>query len=239
MRTPHNERLTPDTAEDANARSDSGREEAHLKQAAERRCILSREGKPRDGMIRLALSPDGDVLPDIRAKAPGRGAWIGVDAASLQDAMDKGRLQAALKHAFKGAPVQIPDDLPERIHKALLRNFSDRLGLELRFGRLVMGTESIGKSARKGKVWMLLHASDASEDGRRKLDQAWRVGSDAEGSGKRGKVLPLDREALSVAMGRDNVVHLALVDKSSAGRVEQALGLLLGFVGEFDARVEN
>ena len=38
-----------------------------------RTCILSRDEAPRDGLIRLALSPDGRVLPDIRAKAPGRG----------------------------------------------------------------------------------------------------------------------------------------------------------------------
>ena len=69
---------------------------------------------------------------------------------------------------------------------------------------------------------LLLHAADASEDGTRKLDQAWRVGREAEGTGERGIRLPLDRAALSVALGRDNVVHLALADRDEAGLLEVA-----------------
>ena len=48
---------------------------------------------PRDELIRLALGPDGEVAPDVRARAPGRGAWIGVDRATLEAAQAKGKLQ--------------------------------------------------------------------------------------------------------------------------------------------------
>jgi hypothetical protein len=106
----------------------------------------------------------------------------------------------------------------------------DRLGLELRAGNVVLGTSRIDEQARSGRAELLLHASDASEDGRKKLDQAWRVGRDAEGSGERGTVLPLDRAALSVALGRENVVHLALCNGAAAGRVEGALARLLQYL---------
>ena len=76
-----------------------------------------------------------------------------------------------------------------------------------------------------------MHASDASEDGRKKLDQAWRVGRELEGSGERGVELPLDRDALSVALGRDNVVHLALADEAAAARVMKALTRLTHYLG--------
>ena len=82
-----------------------------------------------------------------------------------------------------------------------------------------------------GKVAALYHAADASDDGSRKLDQAWRVGSDAEGTGLAGVRLPLDRAALSVALGRDNVVHLALADRASAERVAIPLRRLQTFLG--------
>src|SRR5204862_347524 len=72
---------------------------------------------------------------------------------------------------------------------------------------------------------------DASEDGSRKLDQAWRVGRQAEGSGLAGVRLPLDRAALSVALGRDNVVHLALTDAAAAARLAVPLGRLMRFLG--------
>jgi hypothetical protein len=116
------------------------------------------------------------------------------------------------------------------IEQGLRKLLLDRLGLEMRAGKLILGSDRIAEQARMGRVALLLHAEDASEDGRKKLDQAWRVGRDAEGSGERGTTLPLDRTALSVALGRDNVVHMALADKGSADRVCTILVRLMHFL---------
>lgn len=215
MRIPLNERVSSDIAADG----------------PERKCILSGEHAPRDALLRLAISPDGDVLPDVLARAPGRGAWIGVSRAELEVAIAKGKLKGALARAFKGAALTIPADLPDRIEAAMMRNLTDRLGLELRAGKLLMGSDRIAEKARGGRVAWLAHAADASDDGARKLDQAWRVGEEAEGSGKAGLRLPLDRAALSVALGRENVVHLALTDKAAAERLSSLLARLLHFIG--------
>ena len=221
MRNPHNDRVSSDIAGEG----------------PERKCILSGRNAARDALIRLAIAPEaGDgscaVLPDVMARAPGRGAWIGVSRAELEAAMAKGRLKGALARAFKGAVFAIPEDLPARIEAALTRSLTDRLGLEMRSGKLLLGTDRIAENARSGKVRWLAHAADASEDGNRKLDQAWRVGSEAEGSGKAGVTLPLDRAALSVALGRDNVVHLAVCDAGAAQRVAAPLMRLLCFLGQ-------
>jgi uncharacterized protein len=197
----------------------------------ERKCILTGEHDARDNLIRLAISPDGLVLPDIRAKAPGRGAWIGVDRATLEAAQKKGKLKGALARAFKGKPLQIPDDLGAMIATALERAFLDRLGLEARAGVIVMGSDRIEEAARRGRVHLLLHAEDAGTDGSRKLDQALRVGSDAEGSGLRGLALPVSRTILAMALGRDNVVHIAVIDRAAALRVSHALARWRGFIG--------
>ena len=223
MRTPPNERLTPDIADAAQGRAD--------KALPERRCILSGETAPRDTLVRLVASPEGLVLPDVQEKAPGRGAWIGVSRADLAEAQAKGRLKGALARAFKSGDLEVPDDLPQLVEDALRRVLLDRLGLEMRVGRLILGTQRIAEHARGGAIALLLHASDASEDGRKKLDQAWRVGREVEGSGERGLELPLDRNALSVALGRDNVVHLALADDSAAARVIKPLTRLMHYLG--------
>ena len=159
----------------------------------------------------------------------GRGAWLGVNRAELEAAIDKGKLKGALARAFKSAPPQVPDDLPAQIEAGLLRALTDRLGLEMRSGHLILGSERIAEHARGGALAALYHASDASDGGTAKLDQAWRVGMDREGSGEGGTRLPLDRDALSVALGRDNVVHLALADEAAAKRVDQALTRLLHY----------
>ena len=200
------------------------KDDAHV---PERKCILSGEHGARGDLIRLAVSPDGEVLPDVRARAPGRGAWIGVDRPTLEAAQAKGRLKGALARAFKGAPILIPADLAERIEAALRQDALDRLGLEARAGTLLTGSDRIEDAARKGRLQLLLHASDAGEDGRRKLDQARRVGG---GEGQ-GLVIPAERSILSLALGRQNVVHIGLTDRGAADRVGRALGRWRAFIG--------
>ena len=118
-----------------------------------------------------------------------------------------------------------------RISLALERAFLDRLGLEARSGNLILGAEKIDTAARSGQVALLLHASDASADGSGKRDQSWRVGEDQEGSGKVGIKLPVDRDAISAALGRQNAVHIALTDQKAADRVMHHLGRWLNFNG--------
>ncbi|WP_431848789.1 DUF448 domain-containing protein [Allosphingosinicella sp.] len=198
----------------------------------ERTCILTREHGARDRLVRLALGPDGQVLPDVRAKAPGRGAWIGVDRPALDAAQAKGKLKGALSRAFKTGELQIPADLGERIETALRQAALDRLGLEARASTLLTGSEKIEVAARRGDVHLLLHAADAGLDGNGKLDQAWRVG----GGEPQGLVLPATRTILSMALGRENVVHVALIDRAAAARVRHAIDRWRAFIGP-DARL--
>lgn len=223
MRTPHNDTdaLTPEPL--AAAPDDDG--------APERSCVLTRETAPRGGLVRLALGPDGQVWPDVRARAPGRGAWIGVDRPTLEAARAKGRLKGGLARAFRTQDFTVPDDLAERIERELARAALDRMGLEAKSGFLLTGGERIETAARSGQLRGLYHASDAGADGAAKLAQAWRVGSDAEGSDLKGLALPVPRTTLSLALGRENVVHVGLTDARAARRVGDAVARWLHFIG--------
>ena len=197
--------------------------EAHV---PERTCILTRRTAPREELIRLALGPDGEVAPDVRARAPGRGAWIGVGRAELDQANAKGKLKGALARAFKTGDLKIPADLGVRIEIALRQATLDRLGMEARSGNLINGSDKVEIAARKGDVHLLIHAADAGEDGNRRLDQAWRVG----GGDQQGLVFPEGRTILSMALGRENVVHIALTDRAAAARVLHALSRWRAFI---------
>jgi predicted RNA-binding protein YlxR (DUF448 family) len=197
--------------------------DAHV---SERSCILTRRTAPREELIRLALGPDGQVAPDVRARAQGRGAWIGVGRKALDEANAKGKLKGALARAFKTNDVEVPTDLGERVETALRSQALDRLGLEARGGTLINGAERIEQAARAGKVHLLIHAADAGGDGNRSLDQAWRVG----GGEQQGLVFPLPRTILSMALGRENVVHIALTDPAAARRVRHAIDRWQAFI---------
>jgi len=189
----------------------------------ERTCILTRRKGTKDRFIRLALGPDGEVAPDVRARAPGRGAWISVGRAELDAAGAKGKLKGALARAFKTSEVKVPDDLGARTEAALRQATLDRLGMEARSGNLINGADRVETAARAGKVRLLIHAADAGEDGRKRMDQAWRTGGSREIGFDRGLVFPEGRTILSMALGRENVVHVALTDPAAAARVSQTL----------------
>ena len=147
--------------------------------------------------------------------------------AELDAANAKGRLKPALQRAFKSNEVSVPVDLGERTQTALRQATLDRLGMEARAGNLINGFDRIEAAARSGKVRLLVHAADAGADGNRSLDQAWRVG----GGGPQGVIFPEDRTILSMALGRENVVHIALTDPAAASRVRHALARWRAFTG--------
>jgi predicted RNA-binding protein YlxR (DUF448 family) len=193
----------------------------------ERTCILTRRTAPKEELIRLALGPDRTVARDVRARAPGRGAWVGVSRAEIDAANGKGKLKAALQRAFKTRDVRLAPDLGERIELALRQAALDRLGMEARAGALINGFDRVEAAARSGKVHLLIHALDAGEDGCRALDQAWRVG----GGAPQGMIFPEERTILSLALGRENVVHVALTDPAAASRVRHAIARWRAFTG--------
>jgi uncharacterized protein len=197
-----------------------------VKHTPERTCVLTRAKGTKEALIRLALDPDGIVAPDVRARAPGRGAWISVGRGELGKAVASGKLKAALARTFNTGDVTVPADLADRVALALRQAALDRLGMEARSGNLINGSDRVAAAARAGKVHLLIHAADAGEDGQKKLDQAWRVG----GGEPRGVIFPEGRTILSVALGRENVVHVALIEPAAAARVSHALSRWRDFI---------
>jgi uncharacterized protein len=217
-----NDRLTP--ASPAQAR-DSAKGET------QRRCLLTGDSAPRTGLIRLALGPDGQVAADWSQRLPGRGAWITADRALFDSVAAKGRLRGALARAFKTNSFTLPDDLADRITAGLEQRLLNRLGLEKRAGTLILGGDRVREALARGKVFAVLHAGDARPDGSDRIDGMARAVGESLGEDIPHRRVPLGREALSAALGRDNVVHMALLDQGAASRVLADLDRLTGFCG--------
>lgn len=221
-----NDRLTP-------ASPDSP--EGNGKRESERRCILTGEPAPRTGLIRLALGPDGQVAADWSERLPGRGAWITADRALFDSVAAKGRLRGALARAFKANNFTLPDDLADRIAASLAQRLLNRLGLEKRSGTLLLGGDRVREALAKGKVFAVLHAADARPDGSDRIDGMARAVGESLGEDIPHRRVPMARDALSAALGRENVVHMALVDEGAATRVLVDLDRLAGFSGDKSA----
>lgn len=81
---------------------------ARPRRVPERQCVACRTLAPRDGMIRVARTPDGEVALDEGHRKPGRGAYVCRTPECVKQAAKRGALQRALRRP-------IPADLSERV----------------------------------------------------------------------------------------------------------------------------
>lgn len=177
-------------------------------------------------MIRLAFNQDGDMVADLSAKLPGRGAWIVAKREAVEAAVKSKAFARAAKRN-----VNVPDGFADQIDELLSRRVLGLIGMANRAGEMESGFDKVRGIAQTGKLAFRIEASDGSEDGRSKI----RVIAKAVAKG--GGQLPAPvvgcytSEQLGKILGREHMVHLAV----RKGRVAQSLRAELSRLAGFRA----
>ena len=166
----------------------------------ERRCLVTGEPGGKAGLIRFVLDPDRHVVPDLAERLPGRGAWVSADRAHVDAAVSKGLFARAFKSA-----CQADVNLSDGIEASLAERVCDYIGLARRAGEAIAGFDQVLAMLKTERPALLIAARDAGADGKEKLRRALRS-RDVETN----YIDSLTRAELSLALGRENVVHVAL-----------------------------
>ena len=170
-------------------------------------------------LIRFVPGPNGEVVPDLGRKLPGRGLWVAANREAVDMAAKKGLFARAAK-----AEVKAPADLSDLVEKLLMRRCLDQLGLARREGVLISGFEKCHQALKAARAAWLIEASDGAEDGRIKLlvavDKSER---DVEVCG----VFP--SSDLGLALGLENAIHHVLPAGRRAERWAFEARRLAGF----------
>jgi len=177
----------------------------------DRTCIVTRQAREPEGLLRFVVGPDMSVVPDLKRNLPGRGCWVTAD----RDHVDRAAKRKLFARAFK-AEVRVPDDLGAMVDGLLARAALGALGLARKAGAVAMGAAKCEAAVRSGKALAVLHAHEASEDGIRKLAQARRAVAYQDGPDIPAYKLFPEAE-LGLALGGTNVIHAALL-ASEAGK---------------------
>jgi predicted RNA-binding protein YlxR (DUF448 family) len=173
-------------------------------------CAITRQVRPEAELIRFVAAPDGSVVPDIRSKLPGRGVWISLGRQAVAEATRKNAFARSLKRQ-----VSPPGDLPDRVAARLKETALGRLGLARKAGAAIAGFAKVEAAIAREKLAAVIIASEAAEDGRRKVGQALRRRfGDAAGVAVIGQFAAAE---LGLAMGRGDVIHAAVLH-GPAGR---------------------
>lgn len=173
----------------------------------ERRCIATGDVVPKAELIRFVVGPEGQVVPDLLGKLPGRGLWVRADRAALDRAVGKRLFARAAKQA-----VEVPGDLVDQLEAGLIRRIVEGLSLARKAGLAVAGYEKVKGWLDSGQAEVLIQASDGSERGKSKLRPPRRKGA---------YINCLSARELGLAFGREHVIHGAL---AAGGLTERVVG---------------
>ena len=185
----------------------------------ERRDIVSGEVMEEARLIRFVAGPDGQVVPDLARKLPGRGMWVAADRASVTTAAKKGLFARSAK-----AKVTAPADLADQVERLLKSRLLSALGLARRGGDLTSGFEKVHAAIASGKAAWLIEATDGAADGRRKL-----VALARKQARPPGLIGLFNGAELSLALGGENVIHTAFLAGRAAGHWAEDVRRLAGF----------
>jgi predicted RNA-binding protein YlxR (DUF448 family) len=172
-----------------------------------RTCIVTGEEAAPARMIRFVVGPEGEVVPDLARKLPGRGLWVRAERSAVEQAVARKSFAKAAR-----AAVSAPADLAERVERLLLGRVLEDLSRARRAGRAVAGFVKVEQMIGQGRAGLLIVAAEADGDGIGKLS--------ATG-------LPLERlgdaTSLGGVFGREQAVYVAVAHDDKSGQFIQRI----------------
>ena len=183
-------------------------------------CVVTRETMPADDLIRIVLSPENVLVPDLKSNLPGRGAWISARRTVVEYAAAKGVFTRALRSVVRDS-----EKLPGLIAHLLRQNAISRLSLAKKAGVLVSGAAKVERQIARRQTAVLLHAVDGAADGKRKIDGCLK-----SVYGEEANTVPVinffTTEELSLALGLENVIHAAIACERNGANLVSAVNRL-------------
>jgi predicted RNA-binding protein YlxR (DUF448 family) len=180
--------------------------------ATMRMCAVTRAVRPIDELIRFVVSPQGEVMADLKRKLPGRGLWVSASHQAVAEAVRRHQFSKGFKRE-----VRVAATLAAGTEGLLVRSAIDALAMAAKAGQVVSGFGKVEDALRPARqaqssVQALIHASDGAADGIRKLDALIRQNAGINDESREIPVVTaLTSEQLDLALGRSNVIHAALL----------------------------
>jgi predicted RNA-binding protein YlxR (DUF448 family) len=181
------------------------------KSATVRMCAVTRAVRPIDELIRFVVSPQGEVIADLKRKLPGRGLWVSASRQAVAEAVKRNQFGKGFKRDVRATATLAADT-----EALMVRGVIEALAMAAKAGQVVSGFSKVEGALQQGQgrnsVSALIHASDGAADGIRKLDAILRQNA---GNGDESREFPvvtaLTSEQLDLALGRSNVIHAAVL----------------------------
>jgi predicted RNA-binding protein YlxR (DUF448 family) len=164
-------------------------------------------------LIRLVRTPEGELIPDLKAKLPGRGVYLCSRSSCIKRASRKNVLAHSLRESIAASELE---GLEGRIREALIVKAHSFLSVLRKGNKIVVGRESIQRRLKKKEIHLLLLAKEAAE--------AW--------TGIGGGSVPLQiffsREQLGSAVGKSPQPALGVLDERASLELIRLIEMIKG-----------
>src|SRR5580700_8931810 len=163
--------------------------------ATVRMCAVTRQVQPIDELIRFVVSPQNEVMADLKRKLPGRGLWVAASRQVVAEAVRRHQFGKGFRREVRVAPTLATDT-----EALLVRGVIEALAMAAKAGQVVAGFSKVegalqdafkdvlAQRRAQTSIHALIHASDGAADGIRKLDAIIRQNA---GNGEDSRPFPV------------------------------------------------
>ena len=170
----------------------------------------------KDDFIKISLSPDNKLIPDLSDKLPGKSVWLPADKALIVDILRKEDLKT-----YFGVSKIFSSDLVSLIEMVLRKRILSSISMTKKSGALVIGLDAIKTQLIQKRHCLIIVARGA----RSLADKSFFVS-------KNISVFEslLEQKDLEKSTGKINVKYVGIFSKNFKKTIQVDLNKLKGFI---------
>ena len=184
--------------------------------ALNKKIFLNSSNINKDDFIKISLSPDNKLIPDLSDKLPGKSVWLPADKALIVDILRKEDLKT-----YFGVSKIFSSDLVSLIEMVLRKRILSSISMTKKSGVLVIGLDAIKTQLIQKRHCLILVAIGAKS-----------VADKFFFTSKTASIFEnmLEQKDLEKSTGKYNVKYVGIFSKNFKKTIQEDLNKLKGFI---------
>ncbi len=176
-------------------------------------------GVNEEDFVKITISPDNKLVPDLNDKLPGESFWLPAKKALIIDLLQKRDLKT-----YFGVKEFLAQDLTVKIEQILRKKILNNISLTKKAGDLAIGLDSIKTQLIKKKHCLIMVAKGAK-----------KLNSTAFYARKNISISEsvLEQKDLEKSIGRNNIKYVGIFSKNLKKTIQVDLNKLKGFIDKY------
>ena len=181
-----------------------------------KKSFLENAGIHQDDFIKISLSPDNKLVPDLHNNLPGKSIWVPANKAQIKDILSGDELKAQF-----GGQMLYTKDLIFLIEKLLRKKILNSISLTKKAGYLAIGLDMIKTQLIEKKHCLIIVAKGAKSLKNYSFFSSNNISCFEN---------VLYQEDLERSTGKNNVKYVGILSKNFKKTIQVDLNKLKGFM---------